>query len=499
VLAGSFAVAPAAAGAPNCTPPKTAWNFVSAPKLHPMHIHVCRHKPSTSGGMIFLGPFHNAQYRGKFVGQSGALMVDGGANPVWFHRAPKGEVDFDFQTDTYGASKQPVISFWQGKIAVPPNPLPPGTPLPGAEYFVFNKNYQLVKRIKAIQTPGKGWVTDFHEFVLTKPSKSHPQGTAIFFAAKKIRKNLRPFGGSSNGAYEDQEIQRIDLKTGKLIFHWDVGTHISLRSSKVPAPKSGVWDPYHANSISLNSAGDMLLSLRNTWGVYNIKPTGKIAWKLINGKGSNYKLSKVARFGWQHDVRFHGPGQISMFDDGCCNNGRPLKYLHPARGLILRLSKGHATMVRQVHHYNTQGVQSSGSFRVLASGHAFVGWGQSFYYSEYSKTNTLLYDAAMPRPDMSYRAWKAPWVGTPTTKPSAAVRHPKGKLSAVFASWNGATRVATWKLFQGKTKTAVNGRVATVRRTGFETALRTKKTGPYYQVKAYDSHGKLLGASAVVR
>jgi hypothetical protein len=499
VLGCLLAAAPAAASARGCTPPKTAFNFVSAPNLHPMHIHVCRHKPSTAGGFIFLGPFHNSQ-GGKFVGQSGALMVDGAANPVWFHRAPKGDEAMDFQTDTYGANRQPVISFWQGSIALPPR-TPIGAPLKG-NYFVFAKNYHLVKKLTAIQSPGKGWVTDFHELILTKPGKSHPKGTAIFLAAKKVHANLRQYGGSPNGSYEDGEIQRIDLATNKLIFHWDIAKHVSLRSSKVPAPSSGVWDPYHPNSISVNPSGDLLLSLRNTWGVYNIKPIGsakfKFVWKLINGKGSNYSLAKAARFGWQHDVRFHGPGQISMFDDGCCNFVSPFKYLHPARGLILHLSKGHATVVRQVHHYNTPGVPSNGSFQVLASGHAFVGWGQSVYYSEYSKTNTLLYDAAMPKPNMSYRTVKANWVGTPTTKPSAAVRHPQGQLSSVFVSWNGATRVAIWKLFAGKKPGSITGRVATVKRTGFETRLRTKNRGPYYQAKAYDSHGKLLGASAVV-
>jgi hypothetical protein len=467
-----------------------------------MHIHVCRHKPSTAGGLVFLGPFRNAQF-GGLVGQPGALIVDARANPVWFHRAPKGDQDSDFQTDSYGASKQRVISYWQGAIAIPPK-FPPakyatGAPVRG-NYFIYSQHYHLVRQIKAIQSPGKGWVTDFHELILTKPSKSHPQGTAIFLAAKKVQKNLRPYGGSPNGAYEDQEIQRVDLKTNKLIFHWDVAKHIALRSSKVAAKPGQVWDPYHANSISINRAGDMLVSLRNTWGAYSIKPTGsssfKFVWKLINGKGSNYKLAKNARFAWQHDVRFHGPGQVSMFDDGCCNLGvhGPL---HPARGLVLRLSHGHATVVRQVHHYNTREVPTGGNYQQIGS-HSFIGWGQSVYYSEYSKTNTLLYDAAMPRPNISYRTVKANWVGTPTTKPSAAVRHPKGKLSAVYASWNGATKVATWKLFAGKKPGSITGRVATVKRTGFETALRTKNKGPYYQVKAYDSHGKLLGTSAVV-
>ncbi len=422
-----------------------------------MRINVCRHKPSTAGGMVFLGPFRNANNGGSFVGQSGALMVDGRGDPVWFHPVPRGDQASDFQTDTYYTSKtkhEPVISFWQGAIAIPPKYLPSkyaiGAPVHG-NFFIYNQHYKLVRQIKAVQSPGKGWITDFHELVLTKPTKSHPKGTAIFLAAKKVSKNLRPYGGSPNGAYEDEEIQQVDLASNKLVFHWDVAKHVSLRDSKVHPKKNEVWDPYHANSISLNSSGDMLISLRNTWGAYNIKPMGsakfKFVWKLINGKGSSYSLNKASRFAWQHDVRFHGSGEVSMFDDQCCNLGvhGPLG---PARGLVLRLSKHHATVVRQVHHYNTREVPTAGNYQQIGS-HSFIGWGQSFYYSEYSKTNSLLYDAAMPRSNMSYRAVKANWVGLPTTKPSAAVRHPKGKLSAVFASWNGATKVAVWKLFAG--------------------------------------------------
>ncbi len=245
----------------NCSPPKTAWNFHTMPKLHPMHVHVCRDMPSTSRGMVFLGPFRNATYRGKFVGQAGALMLDGHGNPVWFHRAPKGDLDMNFQTDTYGAKKQPVISFWQGIVAIPPKytKLPAGAPVKG-QFYVYDQNYHLVKAIKAVQSPGKGWVTDFHELVLTKPTASHPQGTAIFLAAKKVSADLRKYGGAPNGAYEDEEIQQVDLQTNKLLFHWDVAKHIRLGTSKVHAPKSAgtAWDPYHANSINLNSAGDIL-------------------------------------------------------------------------------------------------------------------------------------------------------------------------------------------------------------------------------------------------
>src|SRR5690348_18061028 len=68
VLACLLAAVPAAASARGCSPPQTAWHFVSAPKLHPMHSHVCRHKPSTSGGMVFLGPFLDTKYGHSLVG-----------------------------------------------------------------------------------------------------------------------------------------------------------------------------------------------------------------------------------------------------------------------------------------------------------------------------------------------------------------------------------------------------------------------------------------------
>lgn len=493
----------AATSSSSCSPPKTAWNFHTMPKLHPMHVHVCRKKASTTPGYIFLGPFKDALYGGKFAGQTGALMLDGKGNPVWFHPAPKNYQDSDFQTATYGASNEPVISFWQGIIAIPPKytKLPAGAPVKG-QFYIYNQKYQQVKTIKAVQSPGKGWITDFHELILTKPTKSHPDGTAIFLAAKKVSANLRKYGGPAKGAYEDEEIQQVDLKTNKLVFHWDVAKHIRLSDSKVHAPKSGVWDAYHANSISLNSAGDMLLSLRNTWGVYNIKPTGsssfKYVWKLINGKGSSYSLDKSARFYWQHDVRFDGSSAVSMFDDGCCNLGvSPPE--HAARGLVLKLSKGHATVARQVHHYNTGEVPTGGNFQLLSSGHAFVGWGQSYYYSEYSKTNSLLQDAAMPKANMSYRTLKEKWTGMPATKPLAKATKPKKGKPTIYASWNGSTTTAYWKVLGGSSSSSQTKSLGLAKRNGFETTIHLSGGAKYYKVEALARNKKTVLGSKVIK
>ena len=499
VCSGALVIAPgsAAAASKGCRPPKGAFHFFSAPRLKPPRIHVCTRKKGTAHGMVFLGPFKDALYSGSFVGQAGALMVDQGGHPVWFHRAPKGEQDSNFTTQTYGATSQPVLSFWQGRIEVPraghTPPIPAGTSLKGS-FYIYNDRYQ---RIKTVKARGKGWVTDFHELILTKPSAGHPQGTAIFWAAKKVRANLRRYGGAAKGSYEDMEVQQIDLATDKLIFHWDVHKHIALSASRVHAPSKGVWDPYHANSInvatghdSIAAAGDLLISLRNTWGVYDLKPSGAFRWKLINGKGTNFKLSKSARFFWQHDARFHGGNQISMFDDGCCNLGVSGPE-HAARGLVLSLSKAKksATVVRQYRHPSTREVPTGGNLQTLSDGHAFIGWGQSYFYSEYTAKGSMIYDAAIPKPDMSYRTIKAMWSATPFYRPSAAARKVKHKTT-VYASWNGATAVARWKVLAGRSPKRVTAVAGQAKRSGFETAIHVTAKGPYYEVQALDSHGK---------
>ena len=128
-----------------------------------------------------------------------------------------------------------------------------------------------------------------------------------------------------------------------------------------------------------------------------------------------------------------------------------------------------------------------------------MGWGQSPYYSEYTNKGGLLYDAAMPKGDVSYRALKAKWTGLPGTKAlGVAVRKVGGK-PVVYASWNGATTVAKWKVLAGKKAGSVKTAAGTASWAGFETPITASKAGPYFKVQALDSHGHILGTSKVVK
>ena len=54
-----------------------------------------------------------------------------------------------------------------------------------------------------------------------------------------------------------------------------------------------------------------------------------------------------------------------------------------------------------------------GNTQLLPNGDVFVGWGEVPFFSEYTTSGKLLFDAAFPSPDMSYRAYVQPWVGKP--------------------------------------------------------------------------------------
>lgn len=474
------------------------WSFVSEPKLHPMKITVNIFKPGTSSGLIFLAPYGfsvNAMY-----GQPGALILDNDGNPVWFRPLSSPNLmNTDFRMQTFNC--KPVLTFWQGTLATPPayTNAPGGSSEPGSCYYILDNNYSVIKTVSA----KKGFTSDIHEFLLT------PKNTALFLSTKTVPMDLTPYGGPKHGFVQDFAIQEIDLHTNKLIFFWDALQHIPLADSFEPASSatlsSNIWDAYHLNSIGLTDrVDDIIVSGRNTWTIYRInKPTGNIIWHL-GGKQSNFTIESGAEFSWQHDARFLPNNLVSMFDDNSDGSSVPGP---PSHGLILKLDLNNmtASVDRTYFHDPNITVASQGNVQSLSNGNKFVGWGQSQYYSEYkgagnTETNpalNLLYDAQMPSPNYSYRAYRNKWVGKPMYPPSIGIRSTKGKIK-VYASWNGSTETAKWQVFAGP-KPKKLCLVASASKSGFETTIPVSKKGSYFQVKALNRKGQVLGKSRIVK
>src|SRR5262249_23198750 len=133
----------------------------------------------------------------------------------------------------------------------------------------------------------------------------------------RVPRNLSAYHGTGAGSVVDNVIQEVDVKTGLVEWEWHSIGNIGLDESEVPPPtqRGAEWDYMHMNAVSEMANGDLLVSARNTWGVYEIsRTTGKVVWRL-GGKKPTFKMGAGTAFAFQHDAREAGDGSITIFDD----------------------------------------------------------------------------------------------------------------------------------------------------------------------------------------
>jgi hypothetical protein len=110
----------------------------------------------------------------------------------------------------------------------------------------------------------------------------------------------------------------------------------------------------------------------------------------------------------------------------------------------------------------------------------------------------VVFDASLPPQDDSYRAYRFRWSGRPASRPAIAVESGKGGASTVYASWNGDTRTARWRLVGGINADRLRAVGVSRARTGFETAIGVRRPPPLLAVEALDARGRVLATTAAV-
>jgi hypothetical protein len=456
-----------------------AYEFVSAPGLHPPIVRADVRLPGRlAKGYIFIGNFYNPSDP-PLVGQSGPLILDQRLSPVWFKPVPEDDLATNLSLQTYEG--RPVLAWWQGQDITDNVPA-------SQEYVVVDQHYRPV----AVLRGADGWVLTLHDFVIRGQN-------AWVTASKNVHVNLSRYGGARNGAVIDSAVQEYNLKTGKLIRSWDALDHIPLSDSWRLLSTNTPWDAFHLNSIELPGDGSFVVSMRNTWAAYKVNiATGRIEWTL-GGKHSSFKLAPGAGFQWQHDVMVYpGTPFVTLFDDACCKITPAGRHLAsgPSRGLVLKLDM--ATHTAAAADQYTQGPsfhsEFMGDIEPLPGGNELVGWGSQPRFSEYTASGRMLLDAVLPGGDLTYRATVEPWVGLPLYPPTGAARQ-RGGETTVYASWNGATQVVSWKVLAGSTSHDLVP-TTTASKVGFETAISVPSGYRTFRVQALDARGRVIGASA---
>jgi hypothetical protein len=137
-----------------------------------------------------------------------------------------------------------------------------------------------------------------------------------------------------------------------------------------------------------------------------------------------------------------------------------------------------------------------GGVQPLSGGDVFLGWGQQPYFSEDDASGRQIFDAHFAEPTTTYRAYRFRWSAQPATQPAlVSSLQPSGAVS-LYASWNGATDVAAWRVLAGSSPATLTATGRSVR-SGFETRLAAHSPGPYFEVQPLGSGGKPLSSSAI--
>jgi hypothetical protein len=212
---------------------------------------------------------------------------------------------------------------------------------------------------------------------------------------------------------------------------------------------------------------------------------------------SDFQMGEGARFAYQHDARRLPDGTISIFDNGSLvfENGTP-KAVEESRAIVLEVDEKQmkAKLVGQYTHPDEQHADAAGNTQVLENGNVLVGWGRALAISEFSEDGKLLFDARLPPENRSYRSFRFAWKAKPSDRPAAAAERTSAEEVRLYASWNGATEVASWEALAGRRAGRLES-LGSVRREGFETAMLVRTSEPYVGARAKDRSGRVLGIS----
>ncbi len=437
-------------------------HFHTRPDLQPASITVNRRSSVAYNGDIFLTPQYGPV-------QDGPMILDPNGNLVWFQYLPPNQLATDFRVQELG--DQPVLTWWQGYT---------NNGSGRGEGVIYNSSYQQVATVQA----GNGLQgMDLHEFLVT------PQGDAYVVGVSPIRY------GTLKKPLMDAVVQEIDIKTGLVLFEWHAIDHVPITASYVNTTSPGfVYDPYHLNSIALDTDGNLIVSMRNTWAVYKInRSTGAVMWTLGSNQDT-FKRGAGVSTAFQHDAVVQPDGSLTVFDDG---GGPPRVRAGRAVRLSLNTANDTASLIKQYIHSPALNTNFEGNTQVLPNGDVFVGWGQQPYFTEFNSAGQQIFDARFTSNTSSYRAYRMSWTGQPPTPPSIAAAPNNDGTTEVWASWNGATTVSSWRVLAGPSAGSLSD-LMSAGKGGFETGMAASTGEPVFEVQAVGSSGQVLATSGAV-
>jgi hypothetical protein len=445
--------------------------YRTLPELRP--VDMCATRPASGSGRVFVTPRSHPERRRR--DQHSVMMLSDRGEVLWY--SPRPYVARDLKTVRYRGRRMLALYQW--------------VPQRRAYYGLLDRRYRTVKRIR----PGNGYTINTHELQIT------PRGSAYLYAYQPVR-----LPGYATPVM-DVVIQEIDLRTGDVLFEWHALDHVPPSASYQLQPADdGTWDYFHGNSIEppLPGRRTIVISARNTSAVYGIdRRTGAVLWTL-GGRQDQFGLGRFLQFCAQHDARRQPNGDITIFDNGGPALGNMVDCpIHKARVLRFRLDLADrrarlaATIPSEPSSEDGNGywTWAMGNAQRQGNGDMLINWGTTGRLTRVTSEGRVVQGLRLER--YTYRGFRGAWTGRPGGRPLVVARRGHG-AARLWASWNGATEIARWRVLAGRTRdTLVPMRSFPFR--GLETSMRVATRARFFAVVALDARGVSLGRSAVVR
>ena len=411
----------------------------------------------TSGGYLFLSTTN--RWRPPYY----LMIADDAGQPVYYKRVGSWAMDFKVQPNG-------LLTYFQG-----------------GKFYAMDSSYNIVDTFQ----PGNGYgAADGHDLQLL------PDGHAllIIWDPQPVDMSQIVAGGVPTATVTGVVIQEQDAAKN-VVFQWRSWDHFLITDSydSVTSPRV---DWTHTNAVELDCDGNLLISSRNLSEITKIdRKSGDIIWRL-GGKNNQFTFinDSPPYFFYQHDIRRLPNGHITLFDNRNSPGNRPdLELLpHYSRAVEYALDERAKTATLVWQYRTTPDTFGSvmGNTQRLSNGNTVIGWGSGERLTEGEPDGSTAVEMKLPAGVNSYRTFRFPWHGYPTTQPALAVQF-GNQSTTLIMSWNGATDISAYRIYAGDQPHPTTP-IATQPRTGFETRV-VLNTPPgvcrYYRVMPLDNNG----------
>ncbi|WTW95962.1 hypothetical protein OG216_22435 [Streptomycetaceae bacterium NBC_01309] len=343
---------------------------------------------------------------------------------------------------------------------------------------------------KVFEIPGFAAVRNSDWFITT-----NPEGTRALVTGNRTFKARLP-EGTSDVTVGASLVKEIDLLTGDVLFSWDSQTagpgFVPLTDTVRFRSKDGVAHHMDVDAVGWDADGGILLTARGTRAIYKIDRSGAVVWT-FGGKHSSFEPAPGTSAPVDpRSVRRNPDGTLSYLELHDAVGG-PVHWVTVSLDETART----AALVTSRELERTAIDQDYGKYflvQTLANGSPAIsdGMGNAAEYTSGSDLAAWTH----PKSGMGTNTLRAPWQGTPQTKPDLGLDMTSATGLSAYASWNGATEVAKWRVSVGP-GTAGLRVVGEAARTGFETRVNVEVTAAdsTVRVEALDVGGRVIATT----